>query len=172
MLKGELVTLTEVRREDSEHMYRWINTSETMRFNAPYRPLSWVSHSMWFDNIGKDPSRVIFAIRPKGEDKAIGAVQLIDIHAIHQTAELTIRIGEEDYRGKGMGTEAIKLVIDFAWRDLHLQRVWLRVFGSNERALQTYRKAGFVKEGIMHRAAWIDGRWQDEIVLAWLKPIA
>ncbi|MFY2060525.1 GNAT family N-acetyltransferase [Achromobacter xylosoxidans] len=169
MLIGDIVSLTEVRAADSELLYKWINSSITVRFNSSYRPVPLPCHSAWFDNIGKDRSKVLFAIRRHPDGPAIGTVQLIDINAIHRSAELTIRIGEEADRGKGVGTEALSLALDFAARDLNLQRIWLRVFESNKRAQRAYEKAGFRVEGVMRRAAWIDGKWENELIMAWLK---
>ena len=169
MLKGNAVHLTEVRREDSEIMYRWINDAETVRFNAPYLPVTWSGHSAWFDNLGKDSSKIVLAIRETAGKELIGVVQLIDIHPIHRSAELTTRIGDAAKRGKGYGTEALRLTLDFAWRDLNLQRVWLRVFASNERAIRAYARAGFLSEGRMRRAAWVNGGWEDQIVMAALR---
>src|SRR6185312_14337415 len=94
---------------------------------------------------------------------------LINIHPIHRLAELSIRIGTEADRSQGFGTAALKAALDFAWRDLNLQRVWLRVFASNERAITAYTRAGFQKEGVLRRAAWINGAWQNEIVMAVLR---
>jgi RimJ/RimL family protein N-acetyltransferase len=92
-------------------------------------------------------------------------VQLTDIDPVHRSAELTIRIGDESERGAGHGTEALKQTIDFAWRDLNLHRVWLRVFADNTRAIRAYKKAGFVEEGVMRDAAHIDGRYVDMALL-------
>ncbi len=169
MIKGKSICLTEVRREDSETMHRWINDAETVRFNAPYTPVPWESHARWFEGIGTTPSKIVLAIRTANDLPAIGVVQLIDIHPIHRSAELTVRIGSRDDRGKGYGTEALTLALDFAWRDLNLQRVWLRVFTSNGRAIRAYEKAGFEREGVMRRAAWIDGAWRDAVVMAALR---
>src|SRR5215203_106819 len=109
MFKGQNVVLTEVRRDDSDALYRWINDAETVRFNAPYAPVPWTNHMAWFEGFGRDASRVIFAIRESADGPAIGTIQLIDIHRVHRTAELIIRLGSEEHRGKGLGTEAIKL---------------------------------------------------------------
>lgn len=169
MLKGEVVFLTEVRTADSELLYKWINSSSTIRFNSTYRPTTFSCHTTWFDSIGRDPSKVIFAIRYDADGPPIGTIQLINISAIHRSAELTIRIGDDVNRGKGAGTDALKLMLDFAWRDLNLQRIWLRVFESNVRAKRAYEKAGFQVEGVMRRAVWINGKWENEVILAWLK---
>lgn len=166
MSEAPHIELTEVRREDSETMYRWINEAETVRFNAPYRPVTWGEHASWFDNLGSDRARTVFALRKRDNRELIGVLQLIDVHPIHRSAELIIRIGSEADRGRGYGTQALKLAVDYAWRDLNLQRVWLRVFGSNARAISAYSKAGFEQEGTLRRAAWINGRWEDEVVMA------
>jgi len=166
MIKSDGIVMTEVRREDSEALYRWINDAETVRFNAPWRPVPWGNHAAWFDALGRDPSTVLLVIRKDHAGPPIGVVQLINIHPIHRLAELRIRIGTEADRSQGLGTVALKAALDFAWRDLNLHRVWLRVFTSNERAIAAYTKAGFQKEGVLRQAAWIDGAWQDEIVMA------
>jgi len=171
LLKGQQICLTEIRLEDSDTMFRWINDADTVRFSAPFAPVTRESHDAWFANIGRDPSRAVLAIRKPEDQKIIGVVQLINIHPIHRSAELTTRIGADEHRGKGYGSEALKLAIDFAWTDLNLQRVWLRVFSTNERAMEAYKNAGFEVEGTMRRSAWIDGKWTDEVVMAVLRDI-
>lgn len=123
-------------------MYRWINDAETVRFNAPYKPVTWSNHAAWFDSVGKDSSRMVLAVRKLDDPLIIGVIQFLDIHPIHRTAELTIRIGDDQDRNKGNGTDALKLAVSVAWNDLNLQRIWLRVFISNERAIRAYEKAG------------------------------
>lgn len=115
----------------------------------------------------KSPNKVIFAIR--ADDRLVGVVQLIHIDQVHRSAELTISIGEEANRGAGHGTSALEQAIDFAWRDLNLHRVWLRVFANNPRTIRAYEKAGFVHEGVLREAAYIDGRYIDMIAMAILR---
>ena len=122
MLKGRHIALTELRSEDSPRLFGWINDPKTVRFNAPYKPVHAASHAKWFENVLGDPKRIIFAIRnPKGG--LLGFVQLIDVDPIHRSAELTIRIGADKNRNHGAGSEAVKLIVDFAFRDCNLQRV-------------------------------------------------
>jgi RimJ/RimL family protein N-acetyltransferase len=160
--------LTELRPEDSPHLFEWINDPQTARFNAPYKPVHAVSHDKWFESVLHDANRIIFAIRePRG--KLLGFVQLIDIDPIHRSAELTIRIGDDKNRSQGAGSDAVKLITDFAFRERNLQRIWLRVFATNKRAMRAYEKAGLKKEGTLRRARYIDGKWVDEIVMAVLR---
>lgn len=169
MLRGENVILTEIRSDDSKTLYNWINDAETVRWNAPYVPVTTAQHAAWFDRLGTDPSRVVFAVRKTSDGPAIGVIQLIDIHRVHRSAELTIRIGDERYQGKGLGTEAIGLATRFAFDDMNLQRLWLRVFHTNGRAIKAYQNAGFEIEGTLRRAAFIKGCWLDMVVMANLR---
>jgi RimJ/RimL family protein N-acetyltransferase len=63
-------------------------------------------------------------------------------------------------QGKGYGTEAVKLLLKFAFNDLNLNKVYLKVFQNNERAIKCYLKAGFVKEGLLRKESFIDGSYQ------------
>ena len=155
------------RPSDSAALFEWINDAETVSFNASYRPVGLSGHEEWFAGLNRDSSRVFFAIR-NGQD-LIGSLQLVDIHPLNQTAELIVRIGSREQRGKGFGTEALKLAVAFAFADLNLQRVWLRVFADNARAIASYKKVGFTEEGTMRRASWIKGAWVDEVVMAVLR---
>lgn len=168
-MTGQRVTLTELRWQDSEILFGWINDADVMRFNAPYGPVHQPRHEEWFRALTADPARIIFAVRDKNEGRLVGTVQLIDLHPIHRTAELTIRIGSAVDRGRGFGSEAVGLVTAFGFEHRNLQRIWLRVFSDNPRAIRAYEKAGFTVEGTLRRACFIDGGWKDEVVMAILR---
>ena len=93
----------------------------------------------------------------------------MDIHPVHRSAEMIIRLGEESHRGRGFGTEAIRILTTFAWTDLNLERLWLRVFADNERATKTYEKCGFKFEGLLRKSAWISNKWIDIGIMAILR---
>lgn len=169
MLLGKKIGIDAPREKDSAALYGWVNSPAILAFSAPFKPVPELAHKAWFSSLGQDSTRTLFVIRDLATDDAIGLVQLVDIHPVHRRAELTIRIGEEARRGQGFGVEALQLVVEFAWRDLNLQRIWLRVFHENDRAIRAYEKAGFYVEGIMRRSAWISGRWVDEVVMATLR---
>lgn len=166
MLMGYRVALTELRRSDTDALFRWINDPDTVRFNAPYSPVHESGHLAWFDQVTTDAGRIIFGIRPLGDERIIGVLQLINLHPIHRSAELIIRIGEDSNRGKGLGSEAVKLGIRYGFQHRNLQRVWLRVFADNLRAIRAYEKAGMEREGLLRRSCYIDGSWRDEVLMA------
>jgi RimJ/RimL family protein N-acetyltransferase len=102
----------------------------------------------------------------------IGFVLFKNFQSVYQTAELGVRIGDESERGKGYGTRAVRLALDYAWSVLNLHRVSLNVLAHNERAIVSYLHAGFAIEGKLREAAFIDGQWRDVVAMAALRPTA
>ncbi|MGH9905645.1 MAG: GNAT family N-acetyltransferase, partial [Pyrinomonadaceae bacterium] len=96
----------------------------------------------------------------------IGSCQLHSISAIHRSAELQIRIGQREDRGKGYGTEAVKLLLVHAYRDLNLHRVQVHVFSENVPAIRLYEKVGFKREGVLRNAVVIDGKTLDVLIMS------
>lgn len=166
MIKGSKVALTELFREDSDRLFKWINDPETVRFNAPFAPVHEPGHATWFESATCDPARIIFGVRDLASSRLIGVLQLVDLNPIHRSAQLVIRIGEEGDRGQGAGSEAVRLATEFAFRDRNLQRVWLTVFADNRTAIRAYEKAGLKTEGLLRRAYFVDGRWRDAAIMA------
>jgi len=102
-------------------------------------------------------------------DLHIGMCGLHDISRIHRSAILGILIGERTLLGKGHGSEALRLLIDHAFRRLNLHRLELGVFHTNARALACYRKLGFVEEGRLRKNRFVEGEYVDEIVMGLLR---
>lgn len=165
MLKSTDISLTALRQDDLPVMLAWINDREQVLANGPYRPVSERQHQDWFAAMQQREDAVIFAIRLSDGDKLIGSCQLHSISRVHRSAELQIRLGEVAQRGKGYGMQAVSLLLDFAFKDLNLQRVYLHVFQNNLAARRVYEKAGFVAEGILRRAAYINGEYVDVLVM-------
>jgi len=169
MPRGKLVELSPLTDADSETMLRWINDRDLVLLSSAYRPVDEANHRAWFDSIRRRSDVVIFGIRETTGGRLVGSCQLLGINPTHRKAELQIRIGEKDARGRGYGKEAVGLLVDFAFHDLNLHRVELTVFDGNEAAIRTYLGAGFEKEGILRQAAHIDGHYVDLIVMGILR---
>jgi RimJ/RimL family protein N-acetyltransferase len=166
---GEQVALTSLGAGDLPVMFRWINDRSEVLWNASYRPVTEAQHAEWFDAIQRRKDTVIFGIRLLDTQRLIGSCQLHSINNIHRSAELQIRLGESKGRGHGYGTEAVQLLLDFAFKDLNLHRVYVHVLGTNERALRLYAKVGFLREGTLREAAHINGRYVDIVLLGILR---
>lgn len=163
------VVLAPIRNEDSLTMLSWINQRDQMLFNAAYAPVHEANHADWFGAIQKREDVVIFAIRTVADDRLVGSCQLLNINRLHQNAELQIRIGDPGSRGQGFGAEAVRLLVEFGFRDLNLQRIYLHAFATNARARAVYARTGFHEEGLLRQAAFIDGEFIDVAVMATLR---
>lgn len=163
-------SLRPVRRDDKEPLYRWITNRELRILNAPYLPVGEGAHEKWFESVLAGRSDAVFFMIEEIESKqAIGSCQLFNINWIHRNAELQIRIGESAFHGKGYGSEAVRLLVDFGFKDLHLHRIYLHVFSSNTRAIKAYEKCGFTREGVLREVAYIDGGFVDVVIMAVLR---
>jgi len=170
MLLGSGISLGPFVPEDSAAVFCWMNDVASARLDFAYRPVDMMAHQQWWSGLGKDQTRVVFALRKTSDPIIIGFVQIGAINAVHRSAELGIRIGEEKNRGQGYGKEALRLAVDFCWNHLNLNRVQLVVFKHNSRAIGAYSAAGFRKEGRLKKAAFIDGEWVDLILMAMCRP--
>ncbi len=111
------------------------------------------------------PASVTFALRAIDDDRLVGMTRLYDIQSHHRTAVLGLGIGRESEWGKGFGTDASKVTIRYGFQELNLYRIWLDVFGYNERAQALYRKLGFTEEGRLREHFERNGRRHDVILM-------
>jgi len=169
MLKGSRVYLSPLQEKDLPTLFAWINNRESVSHSAPYRPISDFEHRTWYNSVSTRSDCVFFLIQRVGDDEAIGSCQLQSIHTVHRNAELRIRIGETANREQGFGTEALRLLLRFAFEDLNLERVYLHAFATNAVAIRVYEKVGFAREGVLRRAAYVSGSYVDVIVMGILR---
>lgn len=169
-MKGNQIQLRSLRLSDSQLLYEWINNRELVNCNAPYRPISEAEHNAWFESvIIKRTDISIFIIEDLANKCAIGSCQLLNINSVFCSAEMQIRIGESNSWNKGIGSEAIRLLSEFGFRDLNLHRIYLHVFATNSRAIRVYEKNKFVREGILRQAAYINNEFVDVVCMGLLK---
>jgi RimJ/RimL family protein N-acetyltransferase len=144
-MTGEKVALGPMRR-DQLHLYlRWFNDFEYGRTTSSVRPMSAEALTAYYDHDIKDPSQVHFTIYDRTTLTPIGGVNLTEIRG--QTATFAIGIGEKAYRGRGNGTEATRLVLEYGFKGLGLHNIWLSVFAFNEQGIAAYKRAGFKEVG-------------------------
>jgi RimJ/RimL family protein N-acetyltransferase len=159
------IALGAFREADRERLFTWINDQELVRFSAAFRPISKAEHDAWFDSLGGDPTKVIFAIRDLESQDLIGSVQIIHLSQVHRNGEMVIRIGDSRFRGRGYGPTALRSLLDYAWNNLKLHRLSARVFKSNVRAIAAYKKVGFIEEGLLREDAFVEGQWEDVVLM-------
>lgn len=169
-LRDGEISIGPILPEDTGPMFLWMNDVAAANLDFAYRPVDWMAFKAWSEELSRSSTATLFAIRKVSHLKPIGFVLFKNIQAVHRSAELGIRIGDESERSKGYGRAATALALRYAWNHLDLKRVHLQVFAHNARALRAYRAGGFVEEGRLRQAAFIDGKWADIVLMASLNP--
>ena len=115
----------------------------------------------WYDWLKGQSHAWVIAI----DDAFIGEIRLHEIDARDQRAALMVGIYDEGRLGKGIGRRAIRLVLAYAFNEMRLHRVRLRVIEYNVRAIACYQACGFREEGREREAALIDGERYDDVIM-------
>jgi RimJ/RimL family protein N-acetyltransferase len=170
---GKLVRLTAEEPETlAKYRVRWQRDSEYDRLldSDPVSMVSQKNIKEWLEKSLEDdkPGRYPFSIRTLSDDKLIGFIGLwIDL--VHADGWVGIGIGEREFRGKGYGTDAMRLALRYAFTELNLQRVSLALHSYNERGLRSYEKAGFRLEGRTRSDQLREGRRTDTLWMGILR---
>jgi len=115
----------------------------------------------WFKKYQKDKYDKRFII--EADNKPVGMVGLTEIDPLDKNADLYIMIGEDEYRGRGIGRQACEYIIDLCFKKLKLHKLNLTVHGHNTRAINLYHSLRFVDEGHIRDQIFFNGRYHDEI---------
>ena len=165
--KGEHVLLRPLQRADLPAIRRWMNDPETTQYRlARAFPLMEKAQEEWLDRLSGSTTEFGLGIVTIEDNKLIGWIGLHEVDWAHRTATTSTTIGEADHLGKGYGTEAKMLLLDFAFNALDLYAVRSRVMDDNKRSLAYARKNGYEEVGRLPK--WIrrqDGERCDEVVL-------
>ena len=165
LFSGKLVRLSS---EDPQVLAKaftqWSNDSEYLRLLDTDPPRAWsvTKRKQWLEKDLENPERnYLFSIRTLAGDRLIGFIGLGGIHWTNGDAWVGIGIGDREYWGKGYGSEAMGLILGYAFTELNLHRVSLDVFEYNPRAIRSYEKAGFQHEGRQRQCMLREGRRWD-----------
>lgn len=168
-LIGEKIYLRPFERDDLDHIRKWYNDPELRGQIEITEPYNTVKTEQWFDNICTDSHRIWFAIALKENDAVIGECGLLRMFAAWKSTDLTMIIGEHDAQDKGYGSEAIQLLLDYAFGHLGFHRVALGVVGFNENAIRFYEKNGFKREGVQRDGYFYNHRYYDFVMMSILE---
>ena len=174
LFTGKLVRLAAIVSEEFGKDYaNWGRDSEFRRLLDSDPPHIWSAKSQkeWIEKQVKneDNDTFWFAIRSQEDDRLLGAVDLGLTSWGSRDAFVGISIGDRDFWGKGYGTEAMQLLLCYAFTELNLNRVTLNVFEYNQRAVRSYEKAGFQLEGRQRQAMIREGRRWDVLYMGILR---
>ena len=170
-LSGERVVLRPLALEDLDGSYgAWLNDYEVTRFlETGSFPTTKASLQRYFEEVAKRPDNVLLAIVDRATTTHIGNIKLGPIHPIHRRADLGILVGDKQCWGRGYGTEAIRLILDYGFRRLNLHKITLGVYADHRAAMSVYKKLGFVIEGTLKQHLFRDGAFRDKFVMGLLR---
>ncbi|TKI57406.1 GNAT family N-acetyltransferase [Brevibacillus antibioticus] len=163
LFQSERVYLRKMTGEDVDVYHTWRNDVEVMWTTNPSMDVFTWDDTNGFVNqvILQGSSSKSYMIVDSQTNRPIGITSLIQIDLKNRNAECIIDIGEKEYWGKGYGREALKLLLDYAFLEMNLHRVSLRVFSFNEKAIRLYERLGFKQEGISRQFLFREGKWHD-----------
>jgi diamine N-acetyltransferase len=172
MIYGERIRLRAITRSDLPFFVEWLNDPEVTRGLMHFLPFSTEDEEAWFEGMSKTPREehpLMIDICSEDGWEPIGDCGLLNIDWRIRQAEFGIVIGAKQHWNKGYGTEALNLVIQHGFNTLNLNRIYLRVYANNPRAMRSYEKAGLSIEGRLRQAHFDDGQYIDVIMMSILR---
>ncbi|MBQ1090718.1 GNAT family N-acetyltransferase [Streptomyces sp. B93] len=168
VLTGAKTVLRPFTAEDAEVMWQIIGDPEVVRFTgAPPSELTPERVRSWYATRADQPDRLDLAVTDRASGEVVGEVVLHEYDPAGRSCTFRTLLGPRG-RGRGLGTEATRLIVGHGFERLGLHRIQLDVYAFNHRALRVYEKAGFVVEGVRREVEPRDGVWVDEVVMGLL----
>lgn len=166
---GQNIYLRILEETDIPLTTKWINDPEISEIMGylPVKPLA--SQEQWYKSIANDNSRYIFAVCDKLTNEHIGNVGLGNIDYVHRHCMFNIFLVKRENRSRGIGTEATRLLLNFAFGKLNMNKVHLRTSARFIEANKMYLRLGFVNEGVMRQHYYTNGAYEDKIIYSILK---
>lgn len=165
-LIGKKIYLREINKDDTDNIIKWRNCNEVRKFFIDQQLLTEDIHNGWLKSNVETRRAIQFIIVLKEEDLPIGSVFLKDIDLKNNKAEFGIFIGEEFGRGKGYGREALKIIVDYGFKVMKLNKIFLRALEENKAAIKCYQSVNFVCEGIFKEDVKSENQYKNIIFMA------
>src|SRR5919202_6811077 len=176
MLNGRLVTLREIRRSDLVVIHRELRSdvgTASLANVEPWRPMSLARLEAEFDRVlaePEQPEHVRFAVQERGDERSelIGTCGLWQVDLHNGTGHIGLQV-IPSVRGRGLGTDAVRVLCHYAFVVRGLHRLGLETLATNHAMRTAASRAGFVEEGRIREAAYLLGERVDEITYGLLR---
>src|SRR3990167_7202903 len=161
------IKLKVISSSDFPKLHEWKNDFDLCRLIKVHPlPVTFEDIERWFLANYSDKNQVLLGIYSNETNIITGIVRLMFIDWISAISELGIFIGDKNSRGTGIGTEAMKQIIDYAFLSLNLRKIFLKVITDNLAAIKLYKSVGFNEEGVLKKHYWSDGKYVDVLVMS------
>ncbi|MEG0034432.1 MAG: UDP-4-amino-4,6-dideoxy-N-acetyl-beta-L-altrosamine N-acetyltransferase [Bacilli bacterium] len=167
MTREMIVRIRPLKLEDTKNIVCWRNKKFVLENFIDRRSITDEDHIQYF--VSKIEKGFVRQFIINANEVDIGTVFLRDIDGANRKAEFGIFIGEEAYLGKGIGKLVIKQILEYAFNELDLNKVFLRVLSENKRAIASYENSGFKFEGCFRQDVFVEGKFLDIVFMSVLK---
>ena len=171
MLKGKLVSLHAVEKEDLQQFRDWRNNPEFSKHFREYRELNMRQQEIWFEEkVVQDNTTLMFSIRRNEDNELLGCCGFVYINWVHRHADLSLYIGWNDayIDEEGYAEESCRLLLEYGFNELCLNKVWTEIYEFDEKKKVLYDKFGFQQDGLLRQNYWYNGKWWDSRILSLL----
>ena len=159
------VKLRKFTESDIENKVKWINDPLNNRYLHYDIPINIENTKIWFNLVKNNPNRHDMII--EYNNNPVGIIGIININK--KRGEYYITLGENNYKRKGISYEATRLILDYAFNKIELEKVWLCVDEENAPARHLYEKIGFVQEGFLRKDIYVNGKMINRCMYGILK---
>lgn len=168
MLKGKLVRLREYRDEDIKTAQSYVNDAETVSslvFTVPF-PYTYWDEQKAVGKISALNDEYYFAVETLEDGRFIGGCGIKALDWKNSRLEVGIFIGDKRLRGKGYGTDAMRVMVAFIFNEMNINKIKLQVLAFNKGAIRSYEKVGFREEAILKDEVYRQGSYHDVVVMS------
>jgi len=165
------IHLREITSDDIKTINVWRNDKKLIdQLGANFRYINLETDEQWFDQYMKNRSTQIrCAIIDDETLELIGVIYLLEIDFINRHGELSIFIGEMNNQNKGYGSLAVFKMLEHAFFNLNLHKVWIITLEKNIRAIRSYKKCGFVDDGTLRQHVYKNGKYENMKIMSIIK---
>ena len=170
-LSGKRIYLRRLTEDDASEAYvRWMNDPDVNQYLESRFCTHTIESTKAFIRSVTNDNNYQFGIFIKETGMHIGNIKIGNINTYHRFAEIGFLIGEKDFWGKGIASEAIGLVTEFAFRVLQLHKLWGGLYSPNIGSLKAFQKNGYLQEGIKKSQYLLNGVYYDDILFGKVNP--
>ena len=169
MIHGKHIRLSPLAANNLELTREWANDRELNACILRALPVTEYDQNQWYDSLCRDRSRIVFAAYGVDNNEHIGNCGFYHIDYLHRRAEFWTLIGDKACWGKGYSKEIVRLMVDYGFETLNLNRIYLNVRLDHQPAVRLYETTGFQREGILKEQYYLQGEYVDVLVMAVLK---
>ena len=165
-LTGPTVVLRPIDASDAPAMFAALGDAESNRLTGTQTDFTLDQVEAHCRQVAAADDRYDFAITRPDDPTYLGEAVLMDVDPVNRSAHFRISLASQSLFGKGLGTAATAMIVDFAFDELGLHRLELEVYAFNDRARHVYESLGFVEEGVRRDVLWQDGDFHDAVVMS------